>query len=68
MLCSLMIFSDSSSALLAEDVLGAYLLCPHPKKPSRGTLIIRFPSGLATQAIKNSSKSRYLLEVGDFSF
>lgn len=54
--------SDSSSSLLAEDVLGAYLLCPHPKKPNRGTLIIRFPSGLATHAIKSSSKGRYLLE------
>ncbi|XP_063071377.1 SH2 domain-containing protein 5 isoform X2 [Engraulis encrasicolus] len=53
--------SDSSSALLAEDVLGAYLLCPHPKKPSRGTLIMRFPSGLATYAIKNT-KGKYLLE------
>ncbi|KAL2090486.1 hypothetical protein ACEWY4_012749 [Coilia grayii] len=54
--------SDSSSALLAEDVLGAYLLCPHPKKPSRGTLIMRFPSGLATYAVKNTSKGKYLLE------
>ncbi|XP_076124501.1 SH2 domain-containing protein 5 isoform X1 [Alosa pseudoharengus] len=60
--CSAGLSSDSSSALLAEDVLGAYLLCPHPKKPSRGTLIIRFPSGLAVRVIKNTSKGRYLLE------
>ncbi|XP_051531776.1 SH2 domain-containing protein 5-like isoform X2 [Myxocyprinus asiaticus] len=53
--------SDCSSSLLADDVLGAFLLCPHPKKPNRGSLIVRFPSGLATLAIKNS-KGKFHLE------
>ncbi|KTG32785.1 hypothetical protein cypCar_00008308 [Cyprinus carpio] len=53
--------SDCSSSLLADDVLGAFLLCPHPKKPSRGSLIVRFPSGLVTHSIKNS-KGKFRLE------
>lgn len=53
--------SDCSSSLLADDVLGAFLLCPHPKKPNRGSLIVRFSSGLVTYAIKNS-KGKFRLE------
>ncbi|TTB41846.1 SH2 domain-containing protein 5 [Bagarius yarrelli] len=54
--------SDISSSLLAEDVLGSYLLCPHPKDPSMDSLLIRFPSGLVSLAIKNSSNGRLFLE------
>nr|XP_046238681.1 SH2 domain-containing protein 5 isoform X2 [Scatophagus argus] len=39
------IATDSSYSLLADDVLGSYLLCPHPKKPNCGSLIIRLHSG-----------------------
>ncbi|XP_051957048.1 SH2 domain-containing protein 5-like [Xyrauchen texanus] len=53
--------SDCTAMLLADDVLGAFLLCPHPKKPDHGSLIVHFPSGLATYAIKNS-KGKFLLE------
>lgn len=53
--------SDCSSALLEDDVLGAFLLYPHPKKPNKGSLIIRFPSGLVTHAVKNS-KGKFRLE------
>lgn len=53
--------SDCSSSLLADDVLGAFLLCPHPKKPSRGSLVVKFPSGLVTHPIKNS-KGKFRLE------
>lgn len=56
-------FSDSSYSLLADDVLGSYLLCPHPKKPKCGSLIIRFPSGLITHLIENTRKGKFLLEV-----
>ena len=56
-------FSDSSYSLLADDVLGSYLLCPHPKKPKCGSLIIRFPSGLMTHLIENSPTGKFLLEV-----
>ncbi|XP_029908167.1 SH2 domain-containing protein 5 [Myripristis murdjan] len=56
------IATDSSSSLLAEDVLGSYLLCPHPKKPNCGSLIIRFPSGLVTHLIENTRKGKFLLE------
>ncbi|XP_016422404.1 SH2 domain-containing protein 5-like [Sinocyclocheilus rhinocerous] len=59
--------SDCSSSLLADDVLGAFLLCPHPKKPSRGCLIVRFPSGLVTHAIKNS-KGKFRLEKCHIDF
>ncbi|XP_028262064.1 SH2 domain-containing protein 5 [Parambassis ranga] len=56
------IATDSSYALLAEDVLGSYLLCPHPKKPKCGSLIIRIPSGLVTHLIENTRKGKFLLE------
>ncbi|XP_062263382.1 SH2 domain-containing protein 5 isoform X1 [Platichthys flesus] len=56
------IATDSSYSLLADDVLGSYLLCPHPKKPKCGSLIIRFPSGLITHLIKNSRTGKFLLE------
>ncbi|XP_073732414.1 SH2 domain-containing protein 5 isoform X3 [Misgurnus anguillicaudatus] len=52
--------SDCSSALLVDDVLGAFLLCPHPTKPNRGSLIVRFPSGLVNHAIKHSKGKIYL--------
>ncbi|KAF5906137.1 SH2 domain-containing protein 5, partial [Clarias magur] len=54
--------SDCSSSLLPEDVLGSYLLCPHPKDPSVESLLIRFPSGLVSLAIKTSSNGRLFLE------
>lgn len=60
-------FSDSSYSLLADDVLGSYLLCPHPKKPKCGSLIIRFPSGLVTHLIENTRKGKYLIEVKCFN-
>ncbi|KAM6927423.1 SH2 domain-containing protein 5 isoform 1-T1 [Xenentodon cancila] len=56
------IATDSSYSLLADDVLGSYLLCPHPKKPKSGSLIIRFPSGLSTYLIENTRKGKFLLE------
>nr|XP_055040778.1 SH2 domain-containing protein 5 isoform X3 [Misgurnus anguillicaudatus] len=52
--------SDCSSALLVDDVLGAFLLCPHPTKPNRGSLIVRFPSGLVNHAIKHSKGKIHL--------
>lgn len=56
------IATDSSYSLLADDVLGSYLLCPHPKKPKCGSLIIRIPSGLVTHLIENTRKGKFLLE------
>ncbi|XP_029947688.1 SH2 domain-containing protein 5 isoform X2 [Salarias fasciatus] len=56
------IATDSSYSLLADDVLGSYLLCPHPKKAKCGSLIIRFPSGLITYLIENTRKGKFLLE------
>ncbi|KAI4877676.1 hypothetical protein NFI96_021215, partial [Prochilodus magdalenae] len=53
--------SDSSSSLLADDVLGSYLLRSNPKKPGLGSLLIRFPSGLANLAIK-TSKGKFFVE------
>ncbi|XP_022617149.1 SH2 domain-containing protein 5 isoform X1 [Seriola dumerili] len=53
---------DSSYSLLADDVMGSYLLCSHPKKPKCGSLIIRFPSGLVTHLIENTRKGKFLLE------
>ncbi|XP_035518697.1 SH2 domain-containing protein 5 [Morone saxatilis] len=56
------IATDSSYSLLADDVMGSYLLCPHPKKPKCGSLIIRFPSGLVTHLIENTRKGKFQLE------
>lgn len=56
------IATDSSYSLLADDVLGSYLLCPHPKKPKCGSLIIRCPCGLITHLIENTRKGKFLLE------
>ncbi|KAM3620927.1 uncharacterized protein V6R79_003803 [Siganus canaliculatus] len=56
------IATDSSYSLLADDVLGSYLLCPHPKKPKCGSLVIRFPSGLTTHLIENTRKGKFQLE------
>ncbi|XP_061584433.1 SH2 domain-containing protein 5 isoform X1 [Cololabis saira] len=56
------IATDSSYSLLADDVLGSYLLCQHPKKPKCGSLIIRFPSGLSTYLIENTHKGKFSLE------
>ncbi|XP_038551802.1 SH2 domain-containing protein 5 [Micropterus salmoides] len=56
------IATDSSYSLLADDVLGSYLLCPHPKKPECGSLIIRLPSGLITHVIENTCKGKFLLK------
>ncbi|CAL8336802.1 unnamed protein product [Lota lota] len=53
---------DASLALLEEDVLGSYLLCPHPKKPSCGSLLIRLPSGLGTYLIENTCNNMFHLE------
>ncbi|KAI1890555.1 hypothetical protein AGOR_G00154890 [Albula goreensis] len=52
---------DSSSALLAEDVLGSFLLCPQAVPPSCGSLIVRCPSGLVTLPI-STAKGKYLLQ------
>ncbi|XP_015230801.1 PREDICTED: SH2 domain-containing protein 5 isoform X2 [Cyprinodon variegatus] len=54
--------TDSCYSLLADDVLGSYLLCPHPRKPKCGSLIIRFRSGLITHLIENTRKGKFLLE------
>ncbi|TDH13814.1 hypothetical protein EPR50_G00035760 [Perca flavescens] len=54
--------ADHSFSLLADDVLGSYLLCPHPKKPKCGSLIIRVPSGLKTYLIELTSKETLVLE------
>lgn len=56
-------FSDSSCSLLADDVLGSYLLCPHPKKANYGSLVVRVPSGLVTHLVENTRKGKFLLEV-----
>lgn len=56
-------FSDSSYSLLADDVLGSYLMCPHPKKSNFGSLIVRAPSGLVTHLVENTRKGKFLLEV-----
>lgn len=56
-------FRDCSYSLLADDVLGSYLLCPHPKKPKCGSLIVRLPSGLTTYLIENTRKGKFQLEV-----
>lgn len=60
--------SDSSYSLLVDDVLGSYLLCPHPKKPKCGSLIVRFPSGLVTHLVENTRKGKFLIEVKFLSF
>lgn len=59
----LAIFSDSSYSLLADDVLGSFLLCPHPKKTNYGSLVVRGPSGLVTCLVENTRKGKFLLEV-----
>ncbi|XP_010880063.1 SH2 domain-containing protein 5 [Esox lucius] len=53
---------ESSSRLLEEDVLGSYLLCPHPKRPGCGSLRIRFSSRLVTYQIHNTSNGKCMLE------
>ncbi|XP_028303997.1 SH2 domain-containing protein 5 isoform X1 [Gouania willdenowi] len=53
---------DSSCSLLTEDVLGSYLLCPDPKKPKCGSLIVHFSSGPTTYRIENTWKGRFQLE------
>lgn len=60
--------SDSSYSLLVDDVLGSYLLCPHPKKPKCGSLIVRFASGLVTHLVENTRKGKFLIEVKCLSF
>lgn len=55
--------SDSSYSLLADDVLGSYLLCPHPKKSNHGSLVVRVASGLVTHLVENTRKGKFLLEV-----
>lgn len=62
------IASDSSYSLLTDDVMGAYLVCPHPKKNKCGSLIIRFPSGLVTHLIENTRKGKFLLEKCKLEF
>ncbi|XP_026204333.1 LOW QUALITY PROTEIN: SH2 domain-containing protein 5 [Anabas testudineus] len=56
------IATDSSYSLLADDVLGSFLLCPHPKKPKCGSLIVHFPSGMVTHLIENTRKGKFFLE------
>lgn len=43
-------------------------MCPHPKKPKCGSLIIRFPSGLVTHLIENTRKGKFLLEKCKLEF
>ncbi|KAF7207472.1 SH2 domain-containing protein 5 isoform X2 [Nothobranchius furzeri] len=62
------IAADNGCSLLADDVLGSYLLCPHPKKPKCGSLIIRFASGLATHLILNTRKGTLMLEKSKTEF
>ncbi|CAG5978430.1 unnamed protein product [Menidia menidia] len=62
------IAADSSYSLLADDVLGSYLLCPHPKKPKCGSLIIRLPSGLTAHLIENTRKGKFSLEKCKLEF
>ncbi|XP_067361993.1 SH2 domain-containing protein 5 isoform X2 [Channa argus] len=45
-----------------HDVLGSYLICPHPKKPKCSSLTIRCPSGLITYLVANTRKGKFLLE------
>ena len=59
----LVFFSDSSCSLLADDVLGSYLLCPHPKKANYGSLVVRVPSGLVTHLVESTRKGTLLVEV-----
>lgn len=59
--------SDVTSSLLAEDVVGSYLLCPYTNKNSFGSLVVRFPSGLITLVIK-ISKGTFSLEVSQVLF
>ncbi|XP_005729759.1 SH2 domain-containing protein 5 [Pundamilia nyererei] len=56
------IATESSYSLLADDVLGSYLLCQHPKNPKCGSLIIRFSSGPITHLIENTRKGKFVLE------
>ncbi|XP_041836091.1 SH2 domain-containing protein 5 isoform X2 [Melanotaenia boesemani] len=62
------IATDSSYSLLADDVLGSYLLCQHPKKPKCGSLVIRFPSGLTTHLIESTRKGKFLLKKCKMEF
>uniref|UniRef100_H3C6L4 SH2 domain containing 5 n=1 Tax=Tetraodon nigroviridis TaxID=99883 RepID=H3C6L4_TETNG len=59
---------DSSCLLLADDVLGSYLLCPHPKKTNYGSLVVRTPSGLVTRLVENTRKGKFLLEKSKREF
>ncbi|XP_056294413.1 SH2 domain-containing protein 5 isoform X3 [Pseudoliparis swirei] len=62
------IATDGSCSLLADDVLGSYLLCPHPKKPKCGSLIVRLPCGLITHLIESTSAGTLLLETHKTEF
>ncbi|CAF90413.1 unnamed protein product, partial [Tetraodon nigroviridis] len=64
----LVFFRDSSCLLLADDVLGSYLLCPHPKKTNYGSLVVRTPSGLVTRLVENTRKGKFLLEKSKREF
>ncbi|KAJ7998645.1 hypothetical protein DPEC_G00207030 [Dallia pectoralis] len=59
---------ECSSRLLEEDVLGSYLLCPHPKRPGCGSLRIRFLSRLVTYQVYNTCNEKYMLENGNLEF
>ncbi|XP_023811061.1 SH2 domain-containing protein 5 [Oryzias latipes] len=62
------IATDSSYSLLADDVLGSYLLCSHPKKPKSKCLFVRFPTGMSTILIQNSQKGKFSLEKCKLKF
>ncbi|XP_024126406.1 SH2 domain-containing protein 5 [Oryzias melastigma] len=62
------IATDSSFSLLADDVLGSYLLCSHPKKPKSKCLVVRCPAGLSTFLIQNSQKGKFSLEKYKLKF
>ncbi|XP_061075227.1 SH2 domain-containing protein 5 [Conger conger] len=53
--------SDSSAALLEEDVLGAFLLM-HSGTDSPASLLIRCPSGLHTYTITTTARGTHLLQ------
>ncbi|XP_023683273.2 SH2 domain-containing protein 5 [Paramormyrops kingsleyae] len=52
----------SSSSLLEEDVLGAFLLSASAGDSDWGSVTVRSPSGLATYSIRKSPENMYMLE------
>lgn len=59
----LVLSSDSGCSLLAEDVLGSYLLRPHPNTSHYASLVVRAASGLVTHLVENTRKGTFRLGV-----